>query len=56
MSKIIGINPDYDYLLDPQQAEPQGWCPVCGGEICGDAELCRMCQEEMDNEKEENNV
>ena len=45
MSDIIGINPDYDYMFDPQQAEPQGWCPVCG-----DAELCRRCQEEMEHE------
>ena len=50
MSKIIGIDPDYDYLFDPQQAKPQGWCPVCGGEICGDAELCRRCQEEMEHD------
>ena len=47
MSNIIGIDPDYDYLFDPQQAKPKGWCPMCGGEICGDAELCRQCQEEM---------
>ena len=56
MSKIIGIDPDYDYMFDPQQTKPTGWCPVCGGEICGDADLCRRCQEEMDNVKEENNV
>ena len=48
MSKIIGYDPNYDYLFDPQQAKPKGWCPVCGGEICGDAELCWKCQEEME--------
>ena len=49
MSNIIGIDPAYDYLFDPQQAKPAGWCPLCGAEICGDAELCLRCQEDMDN-------
>ena len=52
MSNIIGIDPDQDYRYDPQQAKPAGWCPMCGGEICGDTELCRRCQEEMDGADE----
>lgn len=47
MSNIIGIDTTYDYLYDPQQAKPAGWCPLCGAEICGDAELCIWCQNEM---------
>lgn len=30
---IIGIDPDYDYLYDPQQARPVGWCRICKKEI-----------------------
>ena len=42
---MIGINPDADYLLDPQQATPAGWCPVCGTKIWEDGqELCRRCR------------
>lgn len=29
----VGINPDYDYLYDPQQDKPQCFCRVCGREI-----------------------
>ena len=48
MSNIIGIDPDYDYLFDPQQAKPAGWCPMCGGEIYGNSELCQRCLDEME--------
>ena len=44
---MIGINPDFDYLYDPQQASPARWRPRCGTEICGDTELCHRCQDEM---------
>jgi len=42
----IGINPDYDYLLDPQMREPRGFCEQCGGEIYTRGErLCSECRE-----------
>lgn len=44
MSNVIGIDPTYDYLFDPQQAAPVGFCPVCGGEIyCEGREQCTFC-------------
>lgn len=48
MSKIIGYDPDQDYRYDPQQAKPKGWCPMCGGEIYGNSELCQRCLDEME--------
>ena len=43
----IGINPDMDYLLDPQMAVPAGFCEHCGGEIYAPGEnLCDECKEE----------
>lgn len=43
---MIGIDPDYDYLYDPQQRRPAGWCPVCGQEIYADGKnLCPRCEE-----------
>lgn len=42
---MIGIDPDFDCLSDPQQAAPAGWCPVCGAEIWEDGqELCGRCR------------
>jgi hypothetical protein len=42
----IGVNPDYDYLLDPQQARVFGFCEQCGGEIYKAGErLCYDCRE-----------
>lgn len=42
--QVVGINPDFDYLYDPQQCRPVGFCPVCGGEIYRiGAELCATC-------------
>lgn len=46
---MIGINPDYDYLYDPQQQRPAGKCPYCGSEIWGFGQnLCRRCQRAED--------
>ena len=43
----IGVNPDYDYLLDPQQAKAYGICERCGRrEIYAPGEsLCYWCRE-----------
>jgi hypothetical protein len=49
---MIGINPDFDYLYDPQQRRAAGRCPLCGVEIwTPGANLCRRCRrsELMDN-------
>jgi hypothetical protein len=44
---IIGINPDYDYLFDPQQAPTYGYCEKCGADIYARGEtLCAECREE----------
>lgn len=44
---MIGIDPDFDWIYDPQQAKPAGYCPRCGGEIYEPGrELCRECEEE----------
>lgn len=32
---MIGIDPNFDYLYDPQQARPTGFCQCCGREIYG---------------------
>ena len=46
MARGIGINTDYDYLLDPQMAKPAGFCEKCGGEIYTPGErLCYDCRE-----------
>lgn len=43
---MIGIDPDFDFLYDPQQSRPAGWCPVCRREIYADGrELCGSCAE-----------
>jgi hypothetical protein len=39
---MIGINPDFDYLIDDQQKKSVAFCPVCGGEIFGDW-ICWRC-------------
>ena len=42
----IGINPDFDCLLDPQMANVCCFCEQCGGEIYKSGErLCGECQE-----------
>ena len=44
MPALIGIDPNYDFLFDPQQARPAGWCPVCHMEIWEEGQpLCRAC-------------
>lgn len=44
---MIGINPDYDYLYDPQQAPVYGFCEKCGSEIYARGKaLCERCEEE----------
>ena len=46
---MIGINPDFDYLYDPQQRMPDGKCPECGMEIWGFGQnLCWRCQRAED--------
>ena len=46
MPRGIGFDPDYDYLLDPQQARVYGFCEQCGGEIYTHGErLCSECSE-----------
>lgn len=48
---MIGIDPDYDYLYDPQQAKPAGWCPICRMEIWTPGKnLCRACEEAQKGE------
>lgn len=37
----------YEFMTDPQQMRPAGWCPVCGMEIWADGkDLCRRCERE----------
>lgn len=46
MASIIGANPNYDYLLDPQQERPAGFCQICGREVYAEGEeLCVECRE-----------
>lgn len=48
---MIGIDPDFDYLYDPQQAKPAGWCPICRMEIWTPGKnLCRACEEAQKGE------
>lgn len=49
---MIGINPDYDYLFDPQQVPPVGFCERCGGEIYARGkDLCERCEDRYGDEK-----
>lgn len=44
---MIGINPDFDFLYDPQQALVYGFCEKCGREIYARGkDLCELCEEE----------
>lgn len=55
MAKLIGIDPDYDHLYDPQQARPAGECPICGAEIWGiDHNLCVRCEERSEDNEIQN--
>ena len=48
---MIGINPDFDYLYDPQQARPVGFCSVCGREIYRlFQETCDRCLSDMEDD------
>ena len=50
---MIGINPDYDFLYDPQQAKVYGLCEKCGREIYRFGErLCSKCREVTDGNEE----
>lgn len=41
---MIGINPDYDFLYDPQQAMSRGKCQRCGAEVWVEGrDLCNRC-------------
>lgn len=45
---MIGINPDYDWMFDPQQAKPVGYCPICGREIYAEGrDICEHCEEDV---------
>ena len=49
---MIGYNPDFDYLYDPQQNRPTGKCVCCGREIYTlFSDTCPICL--MDIEVEE---
>lgn len=51
MCKTVGINPDFDYLFDPQQARPTGFCSVCGRELYGLLqETCDRCLRDMEDD------
>ena len=42
----VGINPDFDYLYDLQQARPRGFCERCKREVYAPGEdLCDSCRE-----------
>ena len=47
----VGINPDYDYLFDPQQAQHYGFCERCRKEIYTNGDtLCYECAQEAETE------
>lgn len=41
---MIGVNPDFDSYFDDQQANPVGFCPVCGSEIYRIGGVCLKCE------------
>lgn len=42
----VGVNPDFDYLYDPQQAKHYGFCVRCLREIYRPGvDLCDRCRE-----------
>lgn len=42
---MIGYNPDFDFLYDPQQRIPAGRCSRCGAEIWEEGkDLCAKCE------------
>lgn len=47
----VGFNPDFDYLMDPQQAQPVRFCSCCGREIYSlFQETCDRCLFGMEQE------
>ena len=48
---MIGINPDYDYLFDPQQKRPDKICEICGEHCFG--RICLRCERRMELEDDE---
>ena len=49
---MIGINPDFDFLYDPQQALVYGFCEKCGREIYARGkDLCERYEEEENWQK-----
>jgi hypothetical protein len=51
----IGIDPDFDYLYDPQQAPHYGFCSCCGRELyrpfTETCDICLMNEEAMEDEE-----
>ena len=46
---MIGINPDVDYLYDPQQARVVCFCVCCGRVIYSmSTEICDKCRMDME--------
>lgn len=42
---MIGFDPDMDYLYDPQQSKPAGWCEKCRREVWTPGETrCIRCR------------
>lgn len=42
-----GVNPDLDYLLDPQQARTVCMCVNCGREVYASGKnYCEKCEED----------
>lgn len=40
----VGVNPNLDHLLDPQQARVYGFCECCGRELYNRlSDLCWRC-------------
>ncbi len=48
---MIGIDPDYDWMFDPQQAKPACHCLICGREIYAEGhDICQRCREDVDGD------
>lgn len=44
---MIGYDPDFDYLYDPQQTKPVCFCVNCRREIYArERDLCEHCEED----------
>ena len=49
---MTGIDPDYDFLLDPQQDRPKYFCCCCGREIYRPfQETCDRCLMDMEEDE-----